>query len=43
LASFERLLKLCLQNKGGEDFVKSADEKVSYEADEKTWLVTALW
>ena len=38
MASFERLLKLCLQSKCGEYLVKSADEKVSYEANEKTWL-----
>ncbi len=42
VTSFERLVQLCLKSKSGEYFVRSKDETVHHEADEKTWLVTAL-
>ena len=42
-ATFERLVKLCLDSKKGEYYVKVADEKVNYVLDEKTWMVTDMW
>ena len=42
VTSFERLVQLCLKSKSGEYFVRSKDETVHYETNEKTWLVTAL-
>ena len=42
-ATFERLVKLCLDSKKGEYYVKVADEKVNYVLDEKTWIVTDMW
>jgi hypothetical protein len=42
-ATFERLVKLCLDNKRGEYYVKVADEKVNYVSDEKTWMVSGIW
>jgi hypothetical protein len=39
-ATFERLVKLCLDSKRGEFYVKVGDEKVNYVSDEKTWMVT---
>ena len=43
LATFERLVRLCLDSKRGEYYVKLADEKMSYVSDEKTWMVTDMW
>lgn len=43
LATFERLVRLCLESKRGEYHVKLADEKMSYVSDEKTWMVTDMW
>ena len=43
LATFERLVRLCLESKRGEYYVKLADEKMSYVSDEKTWMVTDMW
>jgi hypothetical protein len=43
-ATFERLVKLCLDNKRGEYYVKVADtEKVNYVSKEKIWTVTGMW
>ena len=42
-ATFERLLKLCLESNRGEYYVKVADEKVNYVSDEKPWTVTDVW
>jgi hypothetical protein len=42
-ATFERLVKLCLDSKRGKYYVKVADEKVNYVSDEKTWMVTDMW
>ena len=42
VASFVRLVQLCLKSKSGEYFVRSKDETVHHEANEKTWLVTVL-
>jgi len=42
-ATFERLVKLCLDSKRGECYVKVADEKVNYVSDEKTWMVSDMW
>jgi hypothetical protein len=39
VATFEPLLKLCLESKRGKYFVTFADEKVNYVSDEKTWMV----
>jgi hypothetical protein len=33
-ATFERLVKLCLDSKRGEYYVKVADEKLNYVSDE---------
>jgi hypothetical protein len=41
-ATFERLLKLCLESNRGEYYVKVADEKVNYVSDEKAWMVTDM-
>ncbi len=43
LATFERLVRLCLESKRGEYYVKLADEEMSYVSDEKTWMVTDMW
>ncbi len=43
LATFERLVRLCLESKRGEYYVKLADEKMNYVSDEKTWMVTDMW
>ena len=40
--TFERLVKLWLDTKRGEYFVKVPDEKVNYVTDEKTWMVTDM-
>ena len=42
VTSFERLVQLCLKSKSCEYFVRSKDDTVHYETNEKTWLVTAL-
>ena len=42
-ATFERLLKLCLESNRGEYYVKVADEKVNFVSDEKAWMVTDMW
>jgi hypothetical protein len=42
-ATFERLVKLCLDSKRGEYYAKVADEKVNYVSDKKTWMVTDMW
>ena len=42
-ATFERLVKLCLDSKRGKYNVKVADEEVNYVPDEKTWMVTDMW
>jgi hypothetical protein len=36
-------VKLYLDSKKGEYYVKVADEKVNYVLDEKTWIVTDMW
>ena len=41
-ATFERLVKLWLDTKRGEYFVKVPDEKVNYVTDEKTCMVTDM-
>ena len=40
---FERLRRLCVENKRGEYFVKESDETVRHVQDERTWMVTSLW
>ena len=40
--TFERLVKLWLDTKRGEYFVKVPDEKVNYVTDEKTCMVTDM-
>jgi hypothetical protein len=42
-ATFQRLVKICLDSKRGEYYVNVADEKVNYVSDEKTWMVTVMW
>jgi hypothetical protein len=41
-ATFERLVKLCLDSKRGEYHVKVAYDKVNYVSDKKTWMVTDM-
>lgn len=41
--TFERLRRLCVENKRGDYFVKEGDERVQYVQDERSWMVTSLW
>jgi len=43
VVTFERLRRLCVENKRGEYFVKESDETVQHVQDERTWMVTSLW
>ena len=41
--TFERLRRLCVENKRGDYFDKESDETVLHVQDEKSWMVTTLW
>jgi len=41
--TFERLRRLCVENKRGEYFVKESAETVLHVQDEQSWMVTTLW
>ena len=41
--TFERLRRLCVENKRGDYFDTESDETVLHVQDEKSWMVTTLW